>query len=352
MSKKQKDGWETVLELSEKRDKQAKRRAKAAGKRDKQSEKRDKQARKGVSAAKKRNKPVEGHIKTTKTTRKIKFKSGAFIAPSFLGVLAFFLAPFCVVIFYSLIDSPVNTEFVFFENFIEVINNAAFQKAVRNTAAFSAVAVPLAVVLSLLLAIVLEAKLPFRSQFRTFFLSPMMVPVASIVLIWQVLFHYNGAVNDVLGAFGIGKIDWVKSEYGMMVVVILFLWKNLGYNMILFMAALASIPQDILEVAKLESATPLQTFFHIKIRYLSSTLLFVTIMSLISSFKIFREVYLLTGDYPYDSVYTLQHYMNNMFKRLDYQMLSAAAIMMAVVMVVIIGILFIAENRFGKDVEG
>lgn len=126
---------------------------------------------------------------------------------------------------------------------------------------FSAIAVPLAVVLSLLLAIVLESKLPFRSQFRTFFLSPMMVPVASIVLIWQVLFHYNGAVNDLLGVFGVEKIDWLKSSYSIIVIVILFLWKNLGYNMILFMAALASIPNDLLEVARLESATPLQTFF-------------------------------------------------------------------------------------------
>lgn len=88
-----------------------------------------------------------------------------------------------------------------------------------------------------------------------------MVPVASIVLIWQVLFHYNGAVNDLLGVFGVEKIDWLKSSYSIIVIVILFLWKNLGYNMILFMAALASIPNDLLEVARLESATPLQTFF-------------------------------------------------------------------------------------------
>ena len=228
----------------------------------------------------------------------------------------------------------------------------AFQTAVKNTAVFSAISVPLAVILSLLLAIVLEAKLPFRSQFRTFFLSPMMVPVASIVLIWQVLFHYNGAVNEVLVALGGEKIDWMKSEYSIIVIVILFLWKNLGYNMILFMAALASIPKDILEVARLESATPLQTFFYIKSRYLSSTVMFVTIMSLISSFKIFREIYLLTTDYPYESIYMLQHYMNNKFKNLDYQTLSAAAIMMSLVMVVIIGILFIVENYFGKDVEG
>jgi multiple sugar transport system permease protein len=180
----------------------------------------------------------------------------------------------------------------------------------------------------------------------------MMVPVASIVLIWQVLFHYNGAVNDVLAHFGIDKIDWMKSKYSIAVIVILFLWKNLGYNMILFMAALSSVPKDVLEVARLESATPLQTFFYIKIRYLSSTIVFVTIMSLISSFKIFREVYLLTTDYPYDSIYMLQHFMNNKFKNLDYQTLSAAAILMSLVMIVIIGILFIVENHFGKDVEG
>lgn len=292
------------------------------------------------------------HLKSTRRLRKLKISSGAFIAPSFLGVLVFFVLPFLVVCYYSVVDNPVSGNFVFLENFRTIVSNAAFQRAVHNTLTFSAVAVPLAVLLSLLLAIVLEAKLPFRSQFRTFFLSPMMVPVASIVLIWQVLFHYNGAVNDFLAVFGMDKIDWLKSEYAQVVIVILFLWKNLGYNMILFMAALASIPKDILEVARLESASPLQTFFYIKIRYLSSTLLFVTIMSLINSFKVFREVYLLTGDYPYDTIYMLQHFMNNKFKSLDYQTLSAAAILMSIVMVVIIGILFLVENRFGKDVEG
>jgi len=290
--------------------------------------------------------------KVTKRLRKVKQSSGLFIAPSFLGVLTFFLLPFLVVIYYALVDNPISGNFVFLYNFMDVIDNAAFVKAVKNTLTFSLTAVPLAVLLSLLLAIVLEAKLPFRSQFRTFFLSPMMVPVASIVLIWQVLFHYNGAINDVLVSLGGSKIDWMKSEYSQVVVVVLFLWKNLGYNMILFMAALASVPKDILEVARLESASKLQTFFYIKIRYLSSTILFVTIMSLINSFKVFREIYLLTGDYPYDTIYMLQHFMNNKFKNLDYQTLSAAAILMSIVMIIIIGILFVAENRFGKDVEG
>ena len=93
-------------------------------------------------------------------------------------------------------------------------------------------------------------------------------------------------------------------------------------------------------------------FFAIKLRYLSPTVLFVTILSIINSFKVFREVFLLTGEYPYESLYMLQHYMNNMFRNIDYQKLSAAAVVMALALVVIIAALFIIENRFGKDVEG
>ena len=278
--------------------------------------------------------------------------SALFLLPSILGVLVFFILPFIVVIVYSMVDNPINMEFTGFSNFLRVINNGAFKKAVFNTMRFSAIAVPLAVVLSLLLAVVLEWKIPFKSQFRTFFLSPMMVPVASVVLIWQVLFHYNGALNEWLAPFGVEKIDWLKSQYSHVVIVVLFLWKNLGYNMILFMAALSNIPGELVEVARLENANKWQIFWHIKLRFMSSTVLFVTIMSLINSFKVFREVYLMTGGYPYDSLYLLQHYMNNMFEKLNYQNLSAAAVLMSLVMIVIIGIMFTIENYYGRDVEG
>lgn len=293
------------------------------------------------------------HAKSSnKRSKRGKAISWGYLFPSLAGVLLFFVLPFFVVIYYSMVDNPINNQFVFLDNFMNVFQNRAFQQAAYNTFRFSLVAVPLAVVLSLILAMMLDSKIPFKSQFRTFFLSPMMVPIASIVLIWQVLFHYNGMVNDFLSLFGMDKTDWLKSEHAQVVVVILFLWKNLGYNMILFMAALGSIPKDILEVAVLESATPFQIFRYIKLRYLSSTLLFVTIMSLINSFKVFREIYLLTGNYPYPTIYMMQHFMNNTFAQLDYQRLSAAAIMLSGVMVVLIGILFLTENYFGKDVEG
>jgi multiple sugar transport system permease protein len=152
-------------------------------------------------------------------------------------------------------------------------------------------------------------------------------------------------------ALGGTSIDWFKSEFSQLTIVLLYLWKNVGYNMILFMAALAGIPKDITEAAALDGASGLQTFFRIKVPYLSSTILFVTILSVINSFKVFREVYLLTGDYPYDSLYLLQHFMNNMFKSLDYQKLSSAAILMGIVMVLIIGLLFWIDRKLGKDIE-
>ena len=121
--------------------------------------------------------------------------------------------------------------------------------------------------------------------------------------------------------------------------------------MILFMSGLHNIPKELLEYADVEGASEWYKFWAIKLRYLSPTVLFVTILSLINSMKIFREVYLLTGDYPYESLYMLQHFMNNTFSLLEYQKLSSSAIIMGLVMSVIIALLFIVEYWFGKDVE-
>ena len=291
------------------------------------------------------------HRKLNSEEAKIKRKSALFLAPSMIGVSLFFVLPFLVVIFYSVVNNPIQHKFVFLKNFVNVWNNAAFRLAAGNTFKFSLIAVPLVVVLSMALAFALDSAIPYKSQIRTLLLSPMMVPIASVVLIWQVLFHYNGIVNEFIRFFGGKQIDWFKSDYALIVLVFLFLWKNLGYNMILFMSAIANIPKEIIEVAQIEQAKRWQIFLFIKTRYLSSTILFVTILSLINSFKVFREVYMLTGDYPYDSLYLLQHFMNNTFNSLDYQKLSAAAIIMSLFMIVIIGLLFVVENYYGKDLS-
>jgi len=287
----------------------------------------------------------------SKRERAERMRTSVFMLPSIIGVLIFFILPFIVVIYYSLIDANATANFVGIDNFINLFKNSAFKLALKNTGMFSLTAVPFAVILSLALAMLLDANVPFKSTFRTIFLSPMIVPAASIILIWQMLFDYHGVVNEITALFGQAPVEWFKSEFGYIVVVLLFLWKNIGYNMIMFMSALSAVPQDIIEVAMLDGCGPVKRFFMIKLRYLSSTISYVTIMSLINSFKVFREVYLLTGDYPYDTMYTLQHFMNNTFSGFDYQKLSSAAVVLALIMIVIIGILLYVDNRAGRDIE-
>ena len=295
--------------------------------------------------------PGRGTDRTAKQKRERRV-SWIFLSPSLIGVCLFFVLPFIVVIYYSMIDNPIRHRFVGFSNYFRVMRNEAFRVAVLNTLKFSIVAVPLAVGLSLFLAVVMEQKIPWKSRFRSFFLSPMMVPTASVIMIWQILFHYNGLVNVFLEPLPGAKIDWLKSSYAQVPIVLLFLWKNLGYNMILFMAALASIPKELMEVAALENASKFQVFWYVKVRFMSSTILFVAIMSLINSFKVFREIYLMTGDYPYSSLYMMQHFMNNTFASLDYQKLSSAAIIMFIVVSALVYVMYQVENFYGKDLEG
>ena len=277
-----------------------------------------------------------------------------YLSPSLVGVIVFFFLPLFMLLITSFQKSPTNSDFVGFRNYERVLTNDAFINASKNTLTFALISVPLAVILALFIAMLLNSGLPGKSLFRSFLLNPMMVPVASVVLIWQVFFSYNGVINGIAEKLfdSPEKIDWLKSEYAQIVIMLLFLWKNLGYNMVLFLAALNSIPHEILESAEMDGAGPVKRFFAIKLHYLSPTIFFVGIMSLINSFKIFREVYLLTGDYPFANLYMLQHFMNNSFTHLDYSKLSAGAIIMCIVMIIIVGGLFFAESKFDRDVEG
>ena len=276
-----------------------------------------------------------------------------YLTTSLVGVMLFFFLPLLMLLKTSFQKSSTNTDFIGFANYERVLTNEAFKSASINTLTFAGLAVPLAVLLALLLALLLNSGLPGKSVFRSIILNPMMVPVASVVLIWQVFFSYNGVMNGwgFSHLFGQEKIDWFKSEYAQLVILILFLWKNLGYNMVLFLAALNNIPGEILESAMMDGAGAFKRFFAIKMHYLSPTFFFVAIMSLINSFKVFREVYLLSGDHPTDKFYMLQHFMNNQFKKLDYSKLSAGAIIMCVVMIIIVGALFFFESKFDADVE-
>lgn len=275
----------------------------------------------------------------------------AFLSPSVLGVCVFFVLPLFVVIYFSFLDNPISKQFVGFDNYKMVATNMAFDMAAKNTFIFSIIAVPLAVSIGLLLALLLSTDLPLHSFLRSSYLTPLMVPSASVVLVFTVLFSYNGVINKILRARELNPVDFFKSSAGLLVIVIIFLWKNLGYNMILYLAALGSVPGDLIDAAKLDGAGKWKIFCEIKLRYVAPMIVFTTIFSLINSFKIFREIYLLTGDYPFETLYMLQHYMNNTFSSGDYQKLSTAAVLMCIVMCIITVILFKLEDKYASDLE-
>lgn len=279
----------------------------------------------------------------------LRIKSLFFLTPSLLGTLVLFVLPVFVVIFYAVTD--YGGSFVGLDNLSALLQNEAFTLAAKNTVLLCAAAVPLAVVLSLLLAMLLNNKLPGASKFRSAMLSPLFVPVACVVMVWRIFFHENGSLNSLLTLLGASPVDWFHTDASRFMVVLLYLWKNLGYNMVLFLAALVRVPREINEMAALDGAGPLRRFFRIQLHYISPSVLFVTVLSFISAMRIFREVYLLAGAYPAQPMYLIQHFMNNTFGAMDFQKLCSAAIVVALALFVIIGLLFLVESRLGKDME-
>jgi len=272
-----------------------------------------------------------------------------FLAPSLIGFSIFYLIPFGQSIYNSFTDR-VEGNFTL-SNYEELFVSSSFQQAAYNTFWFTAISVPILVVISLLLALLLNQRVFFRNWLRTAYVLPLVVPVASIVLVWQILFDWNGALNVVMEHFGYGRQDWMKSDWAGYVIVLVYVWKNIGYNVILFLAGLQNIPEQYYEIADLEGAGPVRKMFGITLTYLTPTTFLVVLMSVLNSFKVFRETYLVAGAYPHDRIYMMQHYMNNMFLSLDIQKVSSAAVLMALCITVLMFVLFRMERVFRSYME-
>jgi multiple sugar transport system permease protein len=290
-------------------------------------------------------------MKIQQLLRKQSVVAIGFLVPSIIGFAIFYLIPFALGVVYSFMDHTIDGSFVGLANYQDLLASDSFRKASKNTLLFTGISVPLLIVVSLLIALLLNQNVFIRKWLRTAYVLPLVVPVASIVMVWQILFDWNGALNGWLHQVGHERVDWMNSEWARGVISAAYLWKNVGYNIILFLAGLQSIPTDYYETADLEGAGPLRKLTSITLIYLIPTLFFVVLMSIINSFKIFRETYLIAGDYPHDSIYMLQHYMNNMFYSLDVQKLTAAATLMVIVIFVLVLGMMTLERKFRQFME-
>ena len=270
----------------------------------------------------------------------------SFLLPNLFGVLYFSLIPMMQVLFRSF-QSAIGGRWVGIQNYVTVMGNAAFQRAIANTGKFTAVCIPLLIVISLALAVLLYSIPVVGSALRSIFLMPMAVPAASVVLVWKALFHKKGLINGALLALGGSGVDWMGSGAAFWMLVISYLWKNLGYTVVLWMAGLAGIPESVYEAAQVDGANALQTFLHITLPNLRGSAYTITVLSLLNSFKVFREAWLVAGDYPHESMYLLQHLYNNWFRELDFDKIAAASVMTLAVVFMLIG--FLRKAWDGED---
>ena len=263
-----------------------------------------------------------------------------FIIPSVSGVALFFIIPFMMSLGYAITDS--NGAFVWLANFKNLFASGAFRLAAGNTFKFMAAAIPLNIAIPLLIGCLLF-KMPVGGPrpnlLKTIFLSPLVIPSACAAFFFQSLFMSNGLLSGVLSE----NIDWLQ-DASFAIAVAVYVWKNMGYNLVLVLAGLANIPKDYYEWAAMEGMGKTRAFLNITLVYLVPTLFIVFVMSFISVFKVYRELYMLAGSYPHEKIYMLQHYINNQFASLNYQNLTSASFVITLV-IAVLALAFFTVNK-------
>lgn len=252
-------------------------------------------------------------------TRRAAWVAWAFVAPALLAIGVFFLLPVVAALLLSLTDldiygmaDPNRLRFVGIANYLAMLQTPLFWRSLLNTLYFVMVGVPLSIGLSLGAALLLHSRLArFKFFFRTALFAPVVTTVVAVAVIWRYLFHTRyGMVNYLLDGLDIAPIDWLGDPLWAMPTIILFaVWKNFGYNMIIFLAALQSIPEDLYEAARMDGASLWQQLSRVTLPMLGPTLTMVGILTLAGYFQLFAEPYVMTQGGPMKSTLSVLYFM-------------------------------------------
>jgi multiple sugar transport system permease protein len=281
----------------------------------------------------------------------------AFALPALAVIGLFFVLPVAAGLVLSLTDFDLyaladldNLRFVGLDNYAQVFTRPLFWQALGNTAYFVALGVPLSIGLSLGCAVLLQSKLArFKPLFRTALFAPVVTTLVAVAVVWRYLFHVRyGWVNQVLGSLGVDPIDWLGDPHWSMPAIIVFAaWKNFGGNMIIFIAALQAIPEDLYEAARLDGAGAWAQFRHVTVPMLGPTLLMVSILTIAGYFQLFAEPYVMTQGGPLQSTVSVLYLMyEEGFRWWNLGQASAVAfVLFAIIVVVTRGLLAFARRR-------
>ena len=281
----------------------------------------------------------------------------AFVLPALTVIGLFFVVPVLAGLALSLTDFDLyalasldNLRFVGLDNYRQVLTRPLFWQALGNTAYFVVLGVPLSIMLSLGCAVLLQSKLArFKPLFRTALFAPVVTTLVAVAVVWRYLFHMRyGWINQLLGHVGIAPIDWLGDpQWAMPAIIVFAAWKNFGGNMIIFIAALQAVPEDLYEAARLDGANAWRQFWHVTLPMLGPTLLMVSILTIAGYFQLFAEPYVMTQGGPLQSTVSVLYLMyEEGFRWWNLGAASAVAfVLFAIIVVVTRGLMLFAQRK-------
>ncbi|MDP1994597.1 MAG: sugar ABC transporter permease [Ignavibacteria bacterium] len=242
-----------------------------------------------------------------------------FLGPAMLAIFVFFFIPVVAAFVISFTDFDIyslgdfsNARFIGLRNYTQLFEDPLFWTALQNTFFFVILAGPLSVFVSLFAAMLLNAKLvKFKGIFRLTYFMPVVTTLIAVAIVWRFIYHPRfGLLNYLLGFFQINPVDWLGDPFwAMPAIVLMSVWKNFGYNMIIFIAGLNNIPSDLYEAATIEGASWWQQFRSITLPMLVPTTLFISVITMIGYFQLFAEPYIMTQGGPLNKTLSIVQYM-------------------------------------------
>lgn len=263
--------------------------------------------------------------------------------PGLAGLMAFYVLPFFGGIYFSLMDGSFANNYVGFDNYRRVMQNPMFQLGLKNTWELSVMCAPVIWLIAFMLAAMLKTLREGATPFRNILLLPYLMPSSAMLLIWTLMFDYGGVINRLVVACGFERILWLEEAALRVPIILLYIWKNVGFSVVLFASALAAVHPSLYEYAALEGAGWWRQAFRITLPQILPTAFLVFVLAWVNAFKIFKEAYFIGGDYPTPQIYTLQHFMNNKFAKLEYQDVTTAAYLFAVGVMVLFALLYMSK---------
>ncbi|PRZ08741.1 carbohydrate ABC transporter membrane protein 1 (CUT1 family) [Isoptericola sp. CG 20/1183] len=276
------------------------------------------------------------------------------VAPQVLGTVAFVIVPLVTVAWYSLHEWNVLAgTFVFSgaDNYERMLADPGLRDSLVASLWFSVGLVVLNVTLALLLAVLLDQKLPGTTTFRTFFFSPVVVSLVAWTIVWGFLLQDDGGINGFLASVGVEGPNWLRSgPTAMLAVIVVQVFKNVGLNMILFLAALQSVPEEVQEAARIDGAGAWRRFRSITLPLISPTVLLVSILTVVGSLEVFAQIDVLTGGGPGNSTTVLVYYLyQQAFRFNEFGYASAISVLLFVIVLALTLIQWRTRKRWVHD---